>query len=167
MGRRPGGRRPEADAPASRAGDGAGPEGVDIGRARLIPIADAVDERGQYPFHQTAAARIDQACAAPQAGRPLWYPPYSGQLAIDKRLAEMYRTDSKQLDEARDHGLEQLRHGHRRPPTLAPEAVWPVLEQARQAALAGRSTPLEALQQAERAVQAHLDEAWATLKPLS
>jgi hypothetical protein len=71
------------------------------------------------------------------------------------------------LDEARDHGLEQLRHGYRRPQTVAPEAVWPVLEQARRAALAGQQGPLPALQEAERAAQARLDEAWAALQSVS
>jgi multiple sugar transport system substrate-binding protein len=104
---------------------------------------------------------------APAAGRPLWFPAHTGQLAVDERLAGIYRTGSKVLDEAQAHGWEQFRHGHRRPQTVAPEAVWPLVQQARQAVLAGRQAPLEALQDAEHAAQARLDQAWAALKPLS
>jgi hypothetical protein len=45
--------------------------------------------------------------------------------------------------------------------------VWPLLEQARRAALAGQQTPMPALQEAERAAQARLDEAWAALHRVS
>ena len=105
--------------------------------------------------------------AAAEPGRPLWFPAFTGQLVVDRRLAELYQTGRKGFDEARAHGLEQLRHGYRRPPAVAPEAVWPLLEEARQAALFEQRPPLAALQEAERAAQARLDKAWGTLEPVS
>ena len=38
-----------------------------------------------------------------------WFPPYSGRLALDRFLAKQYRTGVKVLDEAHDHGMEQIR----------------------------------------------------------
>ena len=84
-------------------------------------------------------------------------PPYSGQLTIDELLGERHQTGSKTLDEARDHGLEQLRHALPAP-CPAPDAVWPVLAQALQEALQG--APLEALARAQDEAQKRLDGAW-------
>ena len=99
----------------------------------------------------------------PDPGRVLWYPGFSGQLAIDRRLTDTYHTGSKLLDECRDHALEQLRHAHRHPPTIAPQAVWPLLETARRAALAGTRSPADALRDAQEQAQALLDDALAAL----
>ncbi len=96
-------------------------------------------------------------------GRVLWYPPFSGQLVIDRRLAALYRTGSKLFDEARDHGLEQLRHTRYPPRCPAPHDVWPLLAQARQDAILGSQSPAEVLAAAERAAQARLDAAWAAV----
>ena len=95
----------------------------------------------------------------PTPGRALWFPPYSGQLTIDELLGERHQTGSKSLDEARDHGLEQLRHARFRPPCPAPDAVWPVLAQALREALQG-APPLEALARAQDEAQKRLDGAW-------
>ena len=95
----------------------------------------------------------------PTPGRALWFPPYSGQLTIDELLGERHQTGSKTLDEARDHGLEQLRHARFRPPCPAPDAVWPVLAQALREALQG-APPLEALARAQDEAQKRLDGAW-------
>jgi ABC-type glycerol-3-phosphate transport system substrate-binding protein len=95
----------------------------------------------------------------PVPGQPLWYPPYSGQLAVDDLLAERHLTGSKTLDEARDHGLEQLRHARFRPPCPAPDAVWPLLAEALRQTLRG-APPAEALGRAKREAQTGLDSAW-------
>lgn len=106
-------------------------------------------------------AKADNAAAGgPIAGRPLWYPPFSGQLALDKRLALAFHTGSKLLDEGHDHGLEQLRHARFRPASPAPRAIWPLLEEARRAALAGTVSASGALAAAQREAQARLDAAW-------
>ncbi|HEV2124074.1 MAG TPA: hypothetical protein VGW38_15025, partial [Chloroflexota bacterium] len=97
---------------------------------------------------------------APVAGRRLWFPPYSGQLAIDKSLAKLYRTGAKLLDEAHDHGLEQLRHARFREPTHAPQHVWPVLQQARREAVDG-GNPQELLVKVQQQAQQALDQAWS------
>ena len=125
-------------------------------------VADAlVTSRSQ----RVAPPRPADALPAetPVPGRVLWYPAFTGQLAIDRRLADTYRTGSKLLDEGRDHGLEQLRHGRRRAATIAPHAVWPLLESARRAALAGTRSPTDALRDAQEQAQALLDDAWASL----
>ena len=38
-----------------------------------------------------------------------WFPAYSGRIALDRFLAKQYRTGVKVLDEAHDHGMEQIR----------------------------------------------------------
>lgn len=96
----------------------------------------------------------------PPPGRPLWYPPYTGQLDLDRRLAQRYRTGSKLLDEAHDHGLEQLRHARFHAPCPAPDAVWPLLAEALREGLRGAAAPADALKRAEREAQARLDAAW-------
>ena len=95
----------------------------------------------------------------PAAGRRQWYPAYTGQLKVDRTLARRYRTEARLLDEAHDHGLEQLRHARFRERSPAAEQVWPLLEEARRRALQG--TPVrEALETAGHAAQAALDAAW-------
>jgi len=89
----------------------------------------------------------------------LWFPPYTGQLAVDKRLAGRYRTEAKLIDEAHDHGLEQLRHARFRERSPAAEGLWPLLQEARMQALSG-TPPRDALQAAQGRAQAILDEAW-------
>ncbi len=39
-----------------------------------------------------------------------WFPPLSGRVSLDRFLARQYRTGIKSLDEAHDHGIEQVRH---------------------------------------------------------
>jgi hypothetical protein len=39
-----------------------------------------------------------------------WFPPFTGRLALDRFMARLYRTGVKALDEANDHGMEQIRH---------------------------------------------------------
>jgi ABC-type glycerol-3-phosphate transport system substrate-binding protein len=119
-----------------------------------------------------ADARV-QAATAPQAppdslgppvrplpGSRLWFPPFSGQLAVDKSLARLYRTGVKLVDEAHDHGMEQLRHARFRDPTPAPHLVWPLLQEARRQSLE-RGDPREALQAAQQKAQSALNEAWS------
>ena len=95
----------------------------------------------------------------PAPGMPLWYPPYAGQLTVDREVAERFGTGSKLLDEARNHGLEQLRHARYRPPSPAPHAVWPQLTEALRQALRG-APPAEALAAAGKEAQNRLDAAW-------
>jgi multiple sugar transport system substrate-binding protein len=99
----------------------------------------------------------------PAPGRPLWYPPYTGQLALDEQLAQRYLIGSKLLDEGRDHGLEQLRYARSRPASPAPREIWPLLSEARRRALRGEVSPQEALAEAQREAQARLDGAWRAL----
>ncbi|MGH2350217.1 MAG: hypothetical protein ACRDJN_01215, partial [Chloroflexota bacterium] len=117
--------------------------------AALARVAEAPDPTTSPPRYP-----------GPAAGRPLWYPPFTGQLEIDRRLAETYRIGSKLLDEARDHGLEQLRHARFRLPCPVPHHVWPFLGQARRLALRGTMTPEQALAAAQQEAQVHLDAAW-------
>jgi hypothetical protein len=117
--------------------------------AALAPVAPAPDPTVPAPRYPL-----------PVAGRPLWYPPFSGQVAVDEVVARRYTIGSKLLDEARDHGYEQLRHARFRPLTPDPGGVWPLLDEALQTALRGTATPADALRRAELAVQARLDAAW-------
>jgi hypothetical protein len=119
-------------------------------------LADAQVTVRAAPQAQTATAGPP---VAPASGRWLWHPPFTGQLAVDKRLARLYQTGSKRLDEGRDHGLEQLRHARYRPPCLAPQAIWPALAEARRQAIGGALTPREALAAAQRQAQEELGAA--------
>jgi hypothetical protein len=116
--------------------------------AALAPVAAAPDPSLPPPSRPL-----------PQPGRPLWYPPYSGQLTVDRLVAARFNTGSKLLDEARNHGLEQLRHARFRPPSPAPHAVWPLLTVALRQALKG-TPPAEALAAAGLEAQNRLDAAW-------
>jgi ABC-type glycerol-3-phosphate transport system substrate-binding protein len=120
----------------------------------------AAGAAGAPPAGEGPAGPPDQSRPAP--GRPLWYPPFTGQLTLDRALAERYQTGSKLLDEARDHGMEQLRHARFHVPCPAPDAVWPRLAGAVRLALRGGATPADALRQAQQAAQADLDAAWRT-----
>lgn len=121
--------------------------------AALVPVARPADP-GAPPSLRPL----------PAPGRPLWYPPFTGQLTLDERLAERYRTGSKLLDEARDHGLEQLRHARFHPPSPSPDAIWPLLAEALNQALRGVMAPAAALAAAEREAQSRLDTAWQTVR---
>jgi ABC-type glycerol-3-phosphate transport system substrate-binding protein len=126
-----------------------------------------VSEPAARAAARAVASEAPQADADPAAAqargfqpeRRLWYPPFSGQLAVDRLLAQIYRTGHKLLDEARDHGMEQLRHARYRPPCLAPHAVWPLLAEARKQVLLGEAAAPEALAAAQRAAQEALDAA--------
>lgn len=50
-----------------------------------------------------------------EGGPRRWFPPFSGRLALDRFMTMNYRSGIKIIDEANDHGLEQLRHAQ----------VWP------------------------------------------
>lgn len=97
----------------------------------------------------------------PIPGRRLWLPPFTGQLKVDRELAERYRTGSKRIDEARDHGLEQLRHARARPASLIPGEIWPLLQEARRQVLFAGRAPRDALADMEREAQRRLDRAWS------
>lgn len=45
-----------------------------------------------------------------EGGPRRWFPPFSGRLALDRFMTQNYRSGIKIIDEANDHGLEQLRH---------------------------------------------------------
>jgi ABC-type glycerol-3-phosphate transport system substrate-binding protein len=123
----------------------------DAARAAAAAAARAhLAQVGPHPAADPAAA----------AGRLLWQPPFCGQLDVDRRLAELYRTGIKLLDEGRDHGLEQLRHARPRPPCVAARDVWPQAEAARRAVVAGQATAAEALAAAQHEAQTRLDAAW-------
>ncbi len=116
--------------------------------AVLAPVAAAPDPSQPPPLRPL-----------PQPGRPLWYPPYCGQLTVDRLVARRFNTGSKLLDEARNHGMEQLRHARFRPPSPAPHAVWSLLASALRQALKG-APPAEALAAAGQEAQNRLDAAW-------
>jgi ABC-type glycerol-3-phosphate transport system substrate-binding protein len=128
------------------------------------PLAFLISEEAALSG-AAAAAPADQG--AGEAGRNSatatvrWFPAFTGQLAVDLHLAARYRTGIKGLDDARDHGLQQLRHAHFRRPCPAPPAVWDLLAAARRRAIGGEASAAEALSDAEREAQARLDAAWA------
>jgi hypothetical protein len=62
-------------------------------------------------------------------------------------------------DEGRDHALEQLRHARPRERCPAAAAVWPLVREARAAALRGTGARA-ALAEAQRRAQSFLDAAW-------
>lgn len=89
-----------------------------------------------------------------------WCPPFTGQHTLDPALARSYRTPSPAVNDAHDHGLEQLRHALFRAPTPAARELWPLLQEARERALLGAVSPQEALAAAQQEAQALLDAAW-------
>ena len=119
-------------------------------------IVDAATELGGAPIWTPSPVGPP---LMPGPLKRLWFPPYTGQLAVDKRLAGRHRTESKLIDEAHDHGLEQLRHARFRERSPAAEGLWPLLQEARMQALSG-TPPHDALQAAQGRAQALLDEAW-------
>lgn len=112
-----------------------------------------------------AAPAVPGAAAAPDTGpgQPLWFPPFSGRIALDRRLAAGYRTGIELVDGARDHGLEQLRHARFLSPCIAPHDFWPLIEAAGRQVLTGGATPEAALAAAHREAQRRLDAAWQAL----
>ncbi len=125
-------------------------------------IAGAAATAASAPAARSAASDAAGRSAAHDRAMAmrLWFPAFSGQLTVDLQLAARYRTGMKWLDDARDHGLQQLRHAHHRTPCAAPQAVWELLAAARQRAIGGDVSAAEALADAERAAQARLDSAW-------
>ena len=77
-----------------------------------------------------------------------WFPPFSGRIALDRFLAKQYRTGVKVLDEANDHGMEQIRLVGTLP--LAPGTrTWlAALETARRAVLRDGRDPTDAARDA-------------------
>jgi ABC-type glycerol-3-phosphate transport system substrate-binding protein len=121
-------------------------------------IVDAAAEATQAPQAGPPPPGAAGPPLRPQPGKYQWYPPFTGQLRADKFLASRYRTEAKVPDEGRDHALEQLRHARPRDRSLAPDSIWPLLREARLAAL--RGTPArDALETAQRRAQQVLDEA--------
>ncbi|HEU5314960.1 MAG TPA: extracellular solute-binding protein [Chloroflexota bacterium] len=121
-------------------------------------IVDAAAEATQAPQAGPLLPGTAGPPLRPQPGKYQWYPPFTGQLRVDKFLASRYRTEAKIPDEGRDHALEQLRHARPRERCLTPDRVWPLLREARLAALRG-TPPREALEIAQQAAQRALDEA--------
>lgn len=84
---------------------------------------------------------------APQdlpGGPRRWFPPCSGRLALDRFLSRLYRTGVKVLDEAHDHGLEQVRHVGTIPFGVRTRAWVDALERARRAVVREGADPGEA-----------------------
>ncbi|MGI8422972.1 MAG: hypothetical protein ACR2NO_02445 [Chloroflexota bacterium] len=106
-----------------------------------------------------ASAEAAQAPASAASGRPLWFPPFTGQLRADRFLASRYRIDLKIMDEGRDHALEQLRHARPSERCPAPEEIWLLVRAAQRAALRGASAR-ESLEDARRRAQEILDVSW-------
>lgn len=82
-----------------------------------------------------------------------WFPPYSGRLALDRFLAKQYRTGVKVLDEAHDHGMEQLRSAGILPLEAGTRKWLAAIEAARRAVLREGHTPREAAREAISASQ--------------
>ena len=77
-----------------------------------------------------------------------WFPPYSGRIALDRFLARQYRTGVKPLDEAHDHGMEQIRLVGIIPFAPGTRAWLASLETARRAVLREGRDPIDAARDA-------------------
>lgn len=128
---------------------------------QFLLSADAIDVAMETLAQLAPLSPVGGANApggvAPLPGRPLLYPPFSGQLKQDRRLGQRFRTGSKVLDEGHDHGLEQLRHACFRPPCVAPREVWRAVANARQSVLQSGVAPEAALASAQELAQAAIN----------
>ena len=77
-----------------------------------------------------------------------WFPPYSGRVALDRFLAKQYRTGVKVLDEAHDHGMEQIRLVGTIPMAPGTRTWLAALEAARRAVLRDGRDPTDAAREA-------------------
>jgi ABC-type glycerol-3-phosphate transport system substrate-binding protein len=92
-------------------------------------------------------ARASAQARAPEdllGGPRWWFPPYSGRSALDRFLAKQYRTGVKVLDEAHDHGMEQIRAGGIIPFGPGTRGWLAALEVARRAVLQEGTDPIDA-----------------------
>jgi ABC-type glycerol-3-phosphate transport system substrate-binding protein len=124
-------------------------------------------EDAAYASARAVAMRLPQIerpgsmARAPEdlpGGPRWWFPPYSGRLGLDRFMAKQYRTGVKVLDEAHDHGMEQLRSVGILP--LAPGTrTWlAALEAARRAVLREGRSPRDAAREAISASQLNRPE---------
>ena len=114
-------------------------------------------EDAAYASARAVAMRLPPIVRPGQQGRApddlpggprWWFPPYSGRVALDRFLAKQYRTGVKVLDEAHDHGMEQIRLVGTIPMAPGTRTWLAALEAARRAVLRDGRDPTDAAREA-------------------